>query len=150
MCNYVFVSSLVFMSLLYFMVEFSNWRDIYLLICWYNAIISHDKSESDIGFPCVSSVAVCRNHIQSTVWNLVIQHLQVHRKDVTNYGNFPPSSPWVSVLVCLFFPPTGVTCPGPGSRVISHDLTPDVSCGLGRKQVFLGHMVLCQWSAFNN
>ena len=31
-----------------------------------------------------------------------------------------------------------------GSWVISHDLTPDLRCGLGRWQVFLGHMVLCQ------
>ena len=66
-------------------------------------------------------------------------------------GIFPPSSPWGSVLVCLFcFPPIGVTCPGPGSWVISHDLTPDPICGLGRWQVFLGHMVLCQWSGFHN
>ena len=56
-------------------------------------------------------------------------------------GNFPTL---LSLRLCFglfvlfvsFFPSTGVTCPGPGSWVIFHDITPDLSCGLGRWQVF--------------
>ena len=58
------------------------------LKCWYNAIISQDKSERDIGFPCVAPVAVCRLIFIFPYENLVIHQLPVIQKDVPNYLEF--------------------------------------------------------------
>ena len=78
------------------------------------------------------------------IWSFIICKLYGQVVSIFWEFSHPPPLEALFWFVCFVFPPIGVTCPGPGSWVISHDLTPDLRCGLGRWQVFLGHMVLCQ------
>ena len=57
-------------------------------ICWYNAIISQDKSEREIWFPFVAPVAVSRIIFSFQYEKLVIQQLPVIRKDISNHWEF--------------------------------------------------------------
>ena len=83
--------------------------------------------EREIGFPVFFFGCRMPKSYSVSTWIWFIHHSLASRsRRLEILGFFPPSSPWGSVFVCFCFPPIGVTCPGPGSWVISHDLTPDL------------------------
>ena len=96
------------------------------MIYRYNNIISQDNTENEIGvsgvlrLPYDEIISTSRMQFGHSVFCPTIG-----RFSQINW-EFPTLLPLRLCSVSFVFPPTGVTCPGPGSWVISHDLTPDL------------------------